>query len=79
MAWIWLNLLLGALFVLAIVGIPLWLVITRPDTGPKPAEVAAWHRWRTAFGHRHQRTGARHPRLAHPYTVRRLDRPATER
>jgi hypothetical protein len=32
--WIWLNLVFGALFVLAVVGIPLWMVIARPDTGP---------------------------------------------
>jgi hypothetical protein len=31
--WIWLNLCLGTLFVLAVVGIPLWLVIARPDAG----------------------------------------------
>ena len=33
--WLWLNILWGALFVLAIVGVPLWLVITRPDAGPQ--------------------------------------------
>jgi len=44
MAWLWLNLSLGALFVLAIVAIPLWLVLRRPDTGPKPAELAAGRR-----------------------------------
>ena len=34
MNWLWINLALGAFFVLAIVGIPLWIVIARPDTGP---------------------------------------------
>jgi hypothetical protein len=35
--WIWLNIVFGALFVLAVVGIPLWMVIARPDTGPRHA------------------------------------------
>ena len=35
--WIWLNLVFGALFVSAVVGIPLWMVIARPDTGPQHA------------------------------------------
>jgi len=35
--WMWLNVVLGALFVLAVVGVPLWMVIARPDTGPQPA------------------------------------------
>jgi hypothetical protein len=29
--WLWLNLVLGAFFVLAIAGIPLWLVLKHPD------------------------------------------------
>jgi hypothetical protein len=44
--WLWLNLGLGALFVLAIVGVPLWLVITRPDTSPAGAELPTWRRAR---------------------------------
>ena len=35
--WMWLNICFGALFILAVVGVPLWMVITRPDTGPRPA------------------------------------------
>jgi hypothetical protein len=84
MAWIWVNLVIGAVFVLAISGIPLWLVLTRPDTGPKPAELAAWRRWWAAVGRHH------HQRAIRPYATRRtatrktqgrrLDgRPATER
>jgi hypothetical protein len=42
--WLWVNLSLGALFVLAIVGVPLWLVLTRPDTGPDTAAAPAWRR-----------------------------------
>lgn len=40
--WLWINLGLGALFVMAIVGVPLWLVITRPDTAPIAAELPVW-------------------------------------
>jgi hypothetical protein len=40
-AWLWVNLALGALFVAAIVGVPLWLVIARPDTGSSPRPSAA--------------------------------------
>jgi hypothetical protein len=32
--WLWVNLSFGAVFVLAIVAIPLWMVLRRPDTGP---------------------------------------------
>jgi hypothetical protein len=58
--WLWVNLSFGALFVLAIVGIPLWMVLRRPDTGPgaaaapaaRPAHAlareATAHVWRTA-------------------------------
>jgi hypothetical protein len=35
--WLWLNIFWGALFVLAIVGVPLWLVIARPDAGRQDA------------------------------------------
>jgi hypothetical protein len=34
MNWIWLNMPLGALIFLAVAGIPLWMVIRHPDTGP---------------------------------------------
>jgi hypothetical protein len=30
-SWMWLNLVLGAVFVLAIVGVPLWIVLRHPD------------------------------------------------
>ena len=48
-AWLWVNLSLGALFVLAIVGIPLWLVMTRPDTAPDTEAAPEWRRVRV-FG-----------------------------
>jgi hypothetical protein len=34
MAWLWLNIAICAPIFLAITGIPLWMVIRRPDTGP---------------------------------------------
>jgi hypothetical protein len=35
--WLWLNLPLMAVFFVAVAGIPLWLVLRRPDFGPQPA------------------------------------------
>ena len=34
MSWVWLNIPLGVLVVLAIAGIPMWLVIKHPDARP---------------------------------------------
>ena len=34
MNWFWLNIPLGAVFFLAIAGIPLWMVIRHPDHRP---------------------------------------------
>jgi hypothetical protein len=36
-SWVWLNICFGALFILAVIGVPLWMVITRPDTGRRRA------------------------------------------
>jgi hypothetical protein len=41
MAWLAVNIVLSALFFAAMVGIPLWMVIKRPDTGREAAETAA--------------------------------------
>jgi hypothetical protein len=41
MSWIWLNLPLGGLIFLAVAGIPLWMVIRRPDLGPGRRTAAA--------------------------------------
>jgi hypothetical protein len=35
------NIPLMVLFFALIVGIPMWLVVRRPDTGPQPAEASA--------------------------------------
>ena len=32
--WLWIDIPLCALFFLAVCGIPLWMVIKHPDTGP---------------------------------------------
>ena len=37
MSWFWLNVPLDAAFFLAVVGIPAWLVLRRPDSGPAVA------------------------------------------
>ena len=37
MNWFWLNMPLAALIFAAVAGIPLWMVITHPDTGPDAA------------------------------------------
>jgi len=38
MNWLWLNIALGAVFFLAITGIPLWMVIRHPDYRPASAD-----------------------------------------
>jgi hypothetical protein len=35
--WLWLNVPLMVLFAAAVAGIPLWLVLRRPDFGPEAA------------------------------------------
>jgi hypothetical protein len=50
MAWLWLNLTLGILFAAAIIGVPLWLVLTRPDRVPEPADQPSWWRSRAVAG-----------------------------
>ncbi|HTX85521.1 MAG TPA: hypothetical protein VME44_25320 [Streptosporangiaceae bacterium] len=38
MNWLWLNIPLMAVFFLAVAGIPLWLVLRRPDFAAAPAD-----------------------------------------
>ena len=40
MSWAWLNIPMGVLIVLAIAGIPMWLVIKHPDARPALASAA---------------------------------------
>jgi len=42
--WFWLNIPIGAVLFVAVVGIPLWLVIKHPDTGKEIEEAAARRR-----------------------------------
>lgn len=37
MNWFWLNIPLGAVFFIAMAGIPFWMVITHPDRSPASA------------------------------------------
>jgi hypothetical protein len=37
MSWFWMFLPLSAVFFVATAGIPMWLVLRRPDFGPEPA------------------------------------------
>jgi hypothetical protein len=39
--WLWLNIIICVVIFLAFVGVPLWLVNRRPDTGQETADVAA--------------------------------------
>jgi hypothetical protein len=41
MSWFWLNMPLGAVFFLAVAGIPLGMVLRRPDTRPSAATQSA--------------------------------------
>jgi hypothetical protein len=50
MIWLWLNLTLGALFAAAIIGVPLGLVLTRPDDAPEPSGQPGWWRSRAVAG-----------------------------
>ena len=67
MSWLWLNIPLMAVFFVAAAGIPLWLVLRRPDFGAEsasqsgrvPAKVAA----------RYARTRARSAPLSRTATV----------
>ena len=69
--WLWINLSLGALFVLAIVGVPLWLVITRPDTLPTAAELPSWRSARERHArHAAARRAATEQQLAHQNRAR---------
>ena len=63
--WLWVNLGLGSLFVMAIVGVPLWLVIAHPDTAPTTAELHLWRHTRECLAKQAAaRRAAAAPRLS---------------
>lgn len=39
--WLWLNIIICAVIFLAFVGVPLWLVNRRPDTGQEVVDAVA--------------------------------------
>jgi hypothetical protein len=65
--WMWLNICFGALFIVAVVAVPLWMVIARPDTGPLPAPASPLLGRRTAEA----RSPSRHAPIADGRTLRR--------
>lgn len=48
-AVVWANILLAIPFLVAFIGIPLWLTFSRPQVGPDHAEARAYLRTRFAF------------------------------
>jgi hypothetical protein len=49
MNWLWLNASVGAVFVLPVAGVPLWLVLRHPDNGPcTSGKAGPGHRCREA-------------------------------
>jgi hypothetical protein len=48
-AVVWANILLAIPFLVAFIGIPLWLTFNGPQTGPDHTEARAYLRTRTAF------------------------------
>lgn len=48
-AVVWANILLTLPFLIAFIGLPLWLTFRRPETAPDHAGARAYLRTRTAF------------------------------
>lgn len=48
-AVVWANILLAIPFLLAFIGIPLWMTFRRPQAGPDHTGARAYLRTRTAF------------------------------
>ncbi len=63
MTWIWMNMPLAALFFGLWVGIPLRMVLRRPDAGPDTAAAPAA---RTVPARRAERAEAEYRRLRYP-------------
>ena len=48
-AVVWVNILLTLPFLIAFIGLPLWLTFRRPETAPDHSEARAYLRMRSAF------------------------------
>jgi hypothetical protein len=48
MQWFWMNIPLAAMFVAIWTGVPLWLVLKHPDTGPESRVPDAFHQAQVA-------------------------------
>jgi hypothetical protein len=68
MNWLWLNIPLMAAFFIAVAGIPLWLVLRRPDFGPQAADQPG--QVPTAVSARHPRPVAGSAASARPEALR---------
>ena len=64
MSWVWLNIPLGVVVVLAVAGIPMWLVLKRPAARPERAAAARPDLARAGQPSRERTPGARTPLLA---------------
>ena len=53
-AIVWVNILLTLPFLIAFIGLPLWLTFHRPETAPDHAEARAYLTTRSAFASAHQ-------------------------
>jgi hypothetical protein len=56
---VWANILLAIPFLVAFIGIPLWMTFKRPQTGPDHTDAHAYLRTRTAFATALARRAAR--------------------
>ena len=64
MSWVWLNIPSGVMVVLAIVGVPIWLVLKHPDARPERAAAARPGLVHAGEPSRERTPGARTPLLA---------------
>jgi len=53
-AIVWVNILLTLPFLIAFIGLPLWLTFHRPETAPDHTEARAYLNTRSAFASGHQ-------------------------
>jgi flagellar biogenesis protein FliO len=63
-AVVWANILLALPFLIAFIGIPLWMTFKLPQTGPDHAEARAYLRTRSAFAEARARRQAQRVKAA---------------